>query len=261
MVHETGGSGTRGDENGGPARTRIGVLYPGVGVAEDDYALMLEMLGADVDLSIVHTAVPTDRVDVDALRALGEDRHLLDGVEELRPTRASVAMWACTSGSFLWGLGGATRQAALIAAGLGVPASSSSLAFLAALTAVGARRVSLASPYTTDVARAFEGFLATGGVTTVKRAALEASTAAEISTFGRQALLDIVERSDSVDADAVVVPDTALHTAAWLEDAERLAGKTVLTSNQVTIWEALRLAGLDVASDRLGRLFFGAVPR
>lgn len=235
--------------------TRVGVLYPGVGVAEDDYALILDALSASVELSIVHTAVPTDLVDVDALRELGEDRHLLGGVAELEAWAPSVAMWACTSGSFLWGRGGAERQAALISAGLGVPASSSSLAFLDALTSLGIRRVAVAAPYTKPVTHAFEKFLATAGVTTVRRVTLEAATAAEIGSYGRREFLDIVERSNSANADAVLVPDTALHTATWLSDAEQLAGKTVLTSNQVTIWQALRIAGLDVASERLGQLF------
>ena len=51
------------------------------------------------------------------------------------------------------------------------------------------------------------------------------------------------------------MPDTALHTAAWLTDFEDAVGKPVLTANQVTFWEALRLAGQQARADRLGRLF------
>jgi maleate cis-trans isomerase len=46
-----------------------------------------------------------------------------------------------------------------------------------------------------------------------------------------------------------------LHTAAWLDSLENLVGKTVLTANQVTMWEALRLAGAPAVQPGLGSLF------
>jgi hypothetical protein len=51
------------------------------------------------------------------------------------------------------------------------------------------------------------------------------------------------------------VPDTALHTARWLDELEAAVRKPVLTANQVTMWEALRLAGRPVRATGPGRLF------
>ena len=48
--------------------------------------------------------------------------------------------------------------------------------------------------------------------------------------------------------------DTALHTAAWLEELEGIAGKPVLTANQVSFWKALRLAGDTATREGLGTL-------
>ena len=70
--------------------------------------------------------------------------------------------------------------------------------------------------------------------------------------------LDLVRlRSGGLEAapDAVLLPDTALHTVAFLDDLEVAVGKTVLTANQVTTWEALRLAGALQPQEGLGRLF------
>ena len=57
-----------------------------------------------------------------------------------------------------------------------------------------------------------------------------------------------VRAGDRPDAEVVLVPDTALHTARSLETLEEAIGKPVLTANQVSVWEALRLAGRDDAA-------------
>jgi maleate cis-trans isomerase len=51
------------------------------------------------------------------------------------------------------------------------------------------------------------------------------------------------------------VPDTALHTVAWLDDLEERLGKPVLTANQVSVWEGLRVAGDRTVRTGLGTLF------
>ena len=56
-------------------------------------------------------------------------------------------------------------------------------------------------------------------------------------------------------AQAILVPDTALHSAAWLDDLGGLAGKPVLTANQVAFWQALHLAGTRVPVMGYGALF------
>ena len=56
------------------------------------------------------------------------------------------------------------------------------------------------------------------------------------------------------NAEAVLVPDTALHTVAYLAELEAEAGKLVLTANQVTMLEALRLANRLIPQHGLGRL-------
>ena len=51
------------------------------------------------------------------------------------------------------------------------------------------------------------------------------------------------------------MPDTALHTVEWLTDLEERLGKPVLTANQVSVWEGLRLVGATEPRAGLGALF------
>jgi len=51
------------------------------------------------------------------------------------------------------------------------------------------------------------------------------------------------------------VPDTAMHSLAWVDELEAAAGMPVLTANQVTIFEGLRLSGRVPPLPGLGALF------
>jgi hypothetical protein len=59
---------------------------------------------------------------------------------------------------------------------------------------------------------------------------------------------------DHFDAEAVFVPDAALHIARFGARLCSAAGKPVLTAN-VTVWEAFRLCGRDVTSAGLASPF------
>jgi len=235
-------------------RVRIGFLYPDHS-AEDDYPRMAALVMPQVDAVVVHTSIGEDAHRVDALLDTGAEWRLHEGAEELKRIGVASGMWACTSGSFVFGLEGARKQAKAIEDFLGVPVSSTSLAFADACAALGIRRVAIAATYPDDVAALFQQLLADTGVETVQREALGIITGVEVGTVERERAIAHAVRSDHPAAEAVLMPDTALHTVALLEDLEAAVGKTVLTANQVTMWQALRLAGVLTPQEGLGKLF------
>ncbi|MCT9107618.1 MULTISPECIES: maleate cis-trans isomerase family protein [Streptomyces] len=234
--------------------TALGFLYPGHS-AEDDYPRIEQLLGSDVRLQLVHTDIGEDAHRVDALREMGSAARLSAGVEELRLSGAEAVVWACTSGSFVYGWEGAHEQVRALARAAGLPASSTSFAFAHAVREVGARRVAIAATYPQDVADLFAAFLREAGVEVVSSRASGIITAAEVGTWGEAEVLELARAGDHADADAVLLPDTALHTAAHLSALEKDLSKPVLTANQVTVWEALRLADRKVNAPTLGTLF------
>ncbi|MFJ6082909.1 decarboxylase [Streptomyces sp. NPDC092369] len=234
--------------------TSLGFLYPGHS-AEDDYPRIEQLLGSDIRLDVVHTDIGEDAHRVDALLEMGSADRLAAGVGELRMAGADSVVWACTSGSFVHGWEGAHEQVRALARTAGLPASSTSFAFVHALQELGLRRVAVGATYPDDVAELFAEFLRAGGaeVTGVRGAGI--ITAAEVGTWDEKEVHALAREADSPDADAVLLPDTALHTAAHIETLERELGKPVLTANQVTVWEGLRLADRRVNAPRLGALF------
>ncbi|MFF9058464.1 decarboxylase [Streptomyces sp. NPDC101213] len=234
--------------------TSLGFLYPGHS-AEDDYPRIEQLLGSDIRLDLAHTDIGEDAHRVDALRALGEPGRLAAGVEQLRLSGAEAVVWACTSGGFVHGWEGAHEQVRALARAAGMPASSTSFGFVHAAREIGAARVAVGSVYPDDVAGLFAGFLRAGGVEVTALRGSGPATAAEVGTWGEAEVLALAREADTPDADAVLLPGTALHTAAHLPALEKDLGKPVLTANQVTVWEALRLTDRRVNAPGLGALF------
>lgn len=233
---------------------RVGFLYPGY-AAEDDYPRLAAMVQPAVRAVLVHTSIGEDAHRVDALRDIGSTSRLLEGAEVLADRNVSSVVWSSTSASFVYGWEGARKQAAVLEEALGVPASTTAFAFVAAADSLGVQRVSVIATYPEDIARLFEEFLNVGGIEVCGIMSHGIITAAEVGTLGRDAVLEMVEKNDYQRAEALLIPDTALHSAAWIDDLETVAGKPVLTANQVTFWEALRLTGYLRTQGGLGSLF------
>jgi maleate cis-trans isomerase len=234
--------------------TALGFLYPGHS-GEDDYPRIEQLLGADIRVDLVHTDIGEDAHRVDALLEMGSPRRLEAGVAELRLAGADAVVWACTSGSFVHGWDGAHAQVRALARAAGTPASSTSFAFVHAAKEVGARRVSIGATYPDDVARLFADFLGAAGIEVADVVSSGVITAAEVGTWTEEEVLALARAADRPDAEAVLLPDTALHTAAHIPALEKELGKPVLTANQVTVWEGLRLADRRVNAPELGALF------
>jgi maleate cis-trans isomerase len=232
----------------------VGLLYPGHS-AEDDFPALESRVGGAVRLPVVITSVGEDAHRVDALLDLGGPERLADGVAQLAAEKPDSVMWACTSGSFVFGPEGARDQASGVAAVAGVPASSTSIAFVDAAKHLGVRRVAVAASYPEDVAQHFVRFLRAGGVEVVAMGSHGIITAAEVGTLEPETVVAMVMAADHPDAEAVLVPDTAMHTLGIIGELEAAIGKPVLTANQVTVWKGLQLLGPVPALPGLGTLF------
>src|SRR5258708_20682032 len=132
---------------------------------------------------MVITSVGEDARGVDALLGLGGAERLAEGATQLAAEKPDAVMWACTSGSFVFGPDGARDQASGVAVAAGVPASSTSIAFVDAVRHLGVRRVAVAASYPDDVAQHFVRFLTAGGVEVVAMGSHGIYPAAELGTL------------------------------------------------------------------------------
>lgn len=236
------------------AHPTVAMLYPGHS-AEDEYPLLERLIG-DVRLPVVHTwEGPTDH-DVAALLALGAREPLAAAASAALAHSPDALMWACTSGSFVYGPR-VHEQASWIAQAAGAPASSTSIAFVEALRHLGLGRVAVAATYPVEVTRHFTGLLGDAGVDVLAVASHDIPSGEDAGRLPPDAVRELVGGHARYPAgtQALLVPDTALHTVGLLSRLEDDLGLAVLTANQVTPWHGLRLAGWRGRAGGLGRLF------
>ncbi len=234
--------------------TALGFLYPGH-FAEDDYPRIEQLLGSDIRVDLVHTDGGEDPYRVAAGRETVPAGRLARSVEELRLSGAEAVVWASTSGSFLRGWDAGHAQVRDLARAAGMPASSTSFGFVHAARELGAARVAVAAPYPEDVTALFVDFLRAADLKVAGVHSAGAEGPAEAAAWGEDELLALVRAADTPEAGALLVPDTALHTVSHVPALEEEIGKPVLTANQVSVWEALRLTGRRVNAPGLGALF------
>jgi maleate cis-trans isomerase len=235
---------------------RLGFLYPPCG-AEDELYRYGEEISPDVRVSVIGTRIfgEDDEHAVHHLSRTGQIENLRRSAAVLARLKPAAAMWACTSGSFVDGLDHARAQAEALARAAGCPASSTSLAFAAACKQLGVSKLAVLASYPEPAAQAFVRFLTQCGLDVTAMHWLSISSGPVAAEFGTRNLIRESLKINLGGAEALLVPDTAI--PAWdiiLPLEERLA-IPVLTANQVTLWEAMRLSDIARPRPGWGRLF------
>jgi len=234
---------------------RIGLLYP-LGGGEHEYYEVAEASHYRMRPYLVCAALAGGEFSHDpaALRQTGDIAALRNTAQSLVPLAPDAALWACTSGSFIEGRAHAQAQAAAIAEVIGCPASSTSLAIVHALEALAISDVGVVATYPAPTAQAFQSFLGEHGVNVKRLVHLDAPN-------GRAAYRIPVERKLAAgrevagpDIGAVLIPDTAIAGMPLSVQLEPELGVPVLSANQVTIWDAWRLAGATIGVEGFGSL-------
>lgn len=238
-----------------PDRLRVGVIYPGGGAEQEYYQFAEAHKAMTVYLVVSRTTGSRYGHTVEELLETGRIEYLVEAAKRLVPLHPDVAVWACTSSSFIVRKAGAEAQVRAITEILGVPTSSTSLAFAHALKQIGAKSVAIAATYPSDATHAFEEFLAEFQIETVSSGNLEAEDAIAASEVTHERMMELAQKVNVPMAQAVLIPDTALPTLEIIEPLEKTIRKPVLTANQVTLWEAMRITGDKSNIIGFGRLF------
>ena len=229
------------------------VLYPGY-AGEADYVGITQRLGEAATIEVVHTPIDQDAHTVESLRAMGAPDLLKEQAGALYP-RPQAVVWGSTSASFVFGWDGAHEQVRIIGQAAQAPSTTTALAFVRAAEELGVRRVSIAATYPPDITDRFVEFLGRGGLDVIAAESANIFLAEEAGRVEPVEVRRMVVASDRPDAEAVLVPDTALRTVEVVDEVEHQLGKLVLTANVVTAWAGLRLAGMQGRAVGLGALF------
>ncbi len=230
-------------------RGRIGLMVPtGNSVMEPEFQRM-----APDGVTAHASRVYLKDVTPESLRAMedGVERSAIDAAS----VRVGVLAFGCTSGSFVGGKGYDGRLIKTMEDATGVPATTTSTAVIRALEAFGVSRVALATPYTDEVTELEVKFLQDEGfeVTNWKGGGIVG--VADIQDCPPEVSDRRARQVDSDRAEAVFISCTGFRTIENLEKLEADLGKPVISSNQATFADSLRILGVDDVAPGFGGLF------
>lgn len=240
-----------------PRRARlIGVVAPATNITtqpELDDLRPRGVINAHARIPNPDRVVTTD-ADQRAVRA-AMVAGLGAALDTLAPARPDHAILAVMVEHFVGGGEAGERLVADAAARLGCPVTVTTEAMLAALAALGARRVALLSPFLAEGHRAAARFLEEAGLAVVRSEALAIPGPAAIAHVPEERLREAVRALDAPEVEAIVQVGTNLPFARVAVAAEAALGKPVLAANPTTYWRALRRAGITDRRDGAGVLF------
>lgn len=182
---------------------------------------------------------------------------MLDGLDEdvrrLAFTRPDVIIYGCTSGSSL-----EPKQDQEIIGRIeeiaGVPALATAGAVVEALRVLGVRDVAVGTPYVDEINDRELEFLRDYDFNPVSIEALRRGRSYDIADTTADEIRALGRAADRPEAQAVFISCTNLRTAPVIDDLEQELGKPVVTSNQASMWLALRRIGVTEPLGSGGRL-------
>ncbi|TGQ68343.1 MAG: ectoine utilization protein EutA [Mesorhizobium sp.] len=167
--------------------------------------------------------------------------------------------YSCTSASVV--IGDAEIETAIQAAKPGVPVVTPPMAGVRGLNVLGVRRISILTPYTVETSRPMAAYFAARGFDIASFTCLGFEDDREMARIAPAALVDLARQVTHAQADALFVSCTALRGALAVTGMEQAIGRPVVTSNQATAWNCLRLCGDETAHPEFGRLMTLPLPR
>ena len=129
-----------------------------------------------------------------------------------------------------------------------VPATTTSTSVIDALNRMGIKKVSIAMPYIEEVSRAGIKFVEDNGIRVLNAKWLNKS-GFDIPMTSKETIFNLAMEVDKPESEALFISCTNLHTFELIEELELALKKPVITSNQATLWNMLRLAGI---KDKIG---------
>jgi len=163
--------------------------------------------------------------------------------EKLADAGVDVIVLAATAPSSRNGIGYDQELIKRIRAASNKPATTASTALLEALRTLGAKQIVLGAPWSEEINQTVATFIEENGFKVLARDALGLVRNLEIGRLDSQTAYDVGHRLNRPGADAVMLACGNWSTFNIIERLERDLGKPVLTTNQVSLWHALKIVG------------------
>jgi len=232
-----------------PVERRVGLVILATDhTTEIDFQRLVTSERIGVYVSRIHYANPTTPENL-----LKMQPALTSGAELILPGEPLDAiMYSCTSASVV--IGDDEIEKAINAAKPGVPVVTPTAASVRALSALGARRISILTPYVAETAAPMAEYFTDHGLEIDRFTCLGFSDDREMARIAPKEIEAFAIEAMAPTSDALFISCTALRAAQVAGTIEQKIGKPVVSSNLATAWACLRLCGDNSVDPRAARL-------
>ena len=235
------------------SQRRIGVLLPpgNVSVEREFSAFAPDSVAVNYNRMSRPVSVSTKDSMLSMLPSLER------AARDIAQCAPEVILFACTSASFLEGRGTEDEIARRIREFTGIPAITTAMAVVAALRAVGLKRVYMITPYPDEINDEEVAFLSHYGVEVIGYDSFRCEVTSLTAAIPSEEVAELARRhrAEIAKADGLFISCTQLLTMDQIASLERELGCSVVTSNQAILHAGLTALGVPAQRVGAGRLF------
>jgi len=216
-------------------RLRIGLIVPSSNTTMESEFHRMRPEGVSV-----HTArMELTEVSPEALMRMAEGA--LRAAELLSTAEVDVIIYGCTTGALVGGMEWERGLVEKIEDRTGIRTITTAGAVVEAMKTLGMRRICVATPYIKELDELEVKFLAEHGIEVLAIKGLSLRKNTEIGRLPPWTSYRLAKEVFKPGADGLFISCTNFRTIDVIEPLERELGVPVVTSNQASMWAALRL--------------------
>ncbi|MDV3103550.1 maleate cis-trans isomerase family protein [Thermococcus waiotapuensis] len=204
-------------------------------------------------LSLYTSRVPLRNITEDELIKM--NTLAVESAKLLRDANVELILYGCTSCSFIGGKDYEKELEAKIEDEVKVPVISTSTAVVEALKILDAHSLLVVTPYTDEINQREKEFLEANEFEVLDIRGLGIEDNAQIGKLEPYEAYRLAKASFIDEADAILISSTNWRTFEIIEALEEDLSVPVVTSNQASLWLALREMDVIEKIPELGRLF------
>lgn len=193
-----------------------------------------------------------DQVNLESIRRMTED--IEHHARLLASADVDIIVLGATAPSLILGSNHDKAVCRQLEAATGKRSTTTATAVLAALKAVKARKIVIASPFSPPVNQICVNFFEGNGFDVVASHGMNVTDNLQIGRLDPTSAYDMAVEADQDDADALVLACTNWATLPAIERIEKKLGKPVIATGQASAWHTLRLLNFDTPMTGFGRL-------
>lgn len=237
-------------------RARLGIMIPSSNVTMEQELYRMAPEGVSI-----HTGrMVSIGCNADDLRKM--DEAMEPCAELVGHAEPDVLLFGCTSGSFLGGAGWEEKIRQRIRAVVPdtIPCTTTD-AILNALKVYQPKKITIVNPYVDEVSKMETNYFKSMGYDVVSEHNMGYRLGRDIFSVIPGTTYRVCREVVRPDTELLFISCTNLRTIEIIEPLEQDLGIPVITSNQASMWEMLRLAGLSTEHiNGYGSLFNHALP-